>query len=331
MRSGEADIVPFKMAADCESLVRLQDGVISRPQAVGFGLSPDVLDRLVRSGRWQPLRRGVYLTHTGDPSRAAVLWAAVRYAGPGAALSHGTAAELFKIDDRRDSRVHVTIPTERRVHSAGDLIVHRSSWVAEAIHPSLQPPRTRVEYTVLDLVEAAATFDEAVGIVCAACQRRLTTADRLAAAMTKRKRMRWRAEVAKVLGDVDAGAHSLLEYRYLHLVERPHGLPRATRQAKVSDANGSRYLDNLYGDFGLCVELDGLQAHPDDQRWQDVRRINKIAEHGLITLRYGWSDIDLRPCETAVQVGAVLRGRGWPGQVRPCAPACAARQPGRRR
>ena len=327
----EADSVTFKMPDDCESLVRLQDGVIDRSQAVSFGLSPDVIDRLVRSGRWQPLRRGVYLTHSGDPSRAAALWAAVRYAGPGAALSHKTAAELFKIDDRRDSRVHVTIPTERRVNSAGDLIVHRSSRIAEAIHPSLQPPRIRVEDTVLDLVDAAATFDEAVGIVSAACQRRLTTADRLLAAMTKRRKIRWRAGVAEALGDVGAGAHSLLEYRYLHLVERPHGLPRATRQAQVRDANGTRYLDNLYGDYGLCVELDGLQAHPDDQRWQDTRRINKIAEYGLITLRYGWSDIDVRPCQTAVQVGAVLRSRGWAGQVRPCAPACAARQPARRR
>ena len=32
----------------------------------------------------------------------------------------------------------------------------------------------------------------------------------------------------------------------------------------------------------------GKQAHPDDQRWQDLRRINEITEKGLGTLRYGW-------------------------------------------
>jgi hypothetical protein len=147
--------------------------------------------------------------------------------------------------------------------------------------------------------------------------------------MSRRKKLRWRAGLAESLGDVGAGAQSLLEYRYLHLVELPHCLPRAIRQAKISDASSNRYLDNLYRDYGLCVELDGRQAHPDDQRWQDMRRINKIAEHGLVTLRYGWTDIDLHPCETAVQIAAALRSRGWPGQARPCAPACAARRQGR--
>lgn len=319
------------MSDECKDLVRLQDGVISRKQAMGFGLSRDVIDRLAQTGRWQALRRGVYLAHPGDPPRAAVLWAAVLYAGAGAALSHQTAAELFKIEDRPDPRVHVTIPTKRRVNSAADLIIHRSNRVAEAIHPSLRPPRIRVEDTVLDLVEAAATFDDAVGVVCAACQRRLTTTARLAAAMSTRRKLRWRAGLAEALGDVGAGVHSLLEYRYLHLVEVPHRLPRAVRQAKISDADASRsrYLDNLYRDYGLCVELDGRQAHPDDQRWQDLRRINKIAEQGLVTLRYSWTDIDVHPCETAVQIAAVLRRRGWPGRARPCAPACAARRQGR--
>lgn len=316
----------FEMSSDCRDLVRLQDGVISRRQAVKSGFSPDVIDRLVRTGRWQALRRGVYLTHSGDPSRAAVLWAAVRYTGPGAALSHETAAELCGLNDRCDSRIHVTIPTNRRVNSAADLTIHRSSRVAESVHPSLRPPRIRVEDTVLDLVDAAATFDAALGVACAACQRRLTTADRLAAAISRRKKLRWRVGLTTALGEVGAGAHSLLEYRYLYLVERPHGLPKAIRQAKVSDGGSNRYVDNLYRDYGLCVELDGLQAHPDDQRWRDLRRINKLTEHGLVTLRYGWSDIDLRPCETAVQVAAVLRSRGWPGHARPCGPGCAARR-----
>jgi hypothetical protein len=240
-------------------------------------------------------------------------------------LSHQSAAELFKITDECDQEVHVSIPAQRRVSAAPGLVIHRSSRIAEATHPSLLPPRTRVEETVLDLVEAAFTFDAALGVICAACQRRLTTAERLAEAMTRRKKLRWRARLTEALGEVGSGAHSLLEYRYIHLVERPHGLPRAISQAKVRDTTRSRYLDNLYRDYGLCVELDGLRAHPDDQRWQDLRRINQIAEQGIVTLRYSWADIDLHPCETAVQIGAVLRNRGWTGRLRACAPACAAR------
>jgi predicted transcriptional regulator of viral defense system len=317
------------MSDDLKDLVRLQAGVISRRQAPRHGLPTDVIDRLVRAGRWQALRRGVYLTNSGDPPRAAVLWAAVQYAGQGAALSHQTAAELYKITDRHDSRVHVTIPAHRRVTGDAGMIIHRSRRIAEAVHPTLQPPRTRVEETVLDLVEAAATFDAAVAVVSAACQRRLSTAERLATAMIRRKKMRWRIRLTEVLGAVGDGAHSLLEYRYPYLVERPHGLPRATRQARISSSGRNRYLDNLYGDYGLCVELDGMQAHPEDRRWQDLRRTNELAEHGLVTIRYGWADVENRPCETAVQIAAVLRTRGWPGRARACAPACAARRSAR--
>ncbi len=318
------------MSDACKDLVGFQHEVIDRGQAVSLGVPADVIDRLVRSGRWQRLRHGVYLTHSGDPSRASLLWAAVRHAGPGAALSHQTAAELFKISDRRDSSVHVTIPVQRRVNAAAGLVVHRSNRLADAVHPSLQPPRTRVEETVLDLVDEASTFDAALAIVCAASQQGVTSAGRLAQAISRRKKLRWRVSLIEAIGDVGDGVHSLLEYRYLHLVERPHGLPNAIRQAKVTDGSRNRYLDNLYRDYGVCVELDGMQAHPETQRWQDLRRINKIIEQGLIVLRYGWAEIDIRPCETTVQIASVLRQRGWTGPVRACAPACAIRQyPGR--
>jgi len=76
------------------------------------------------------------------------------------------------------------------------------------------------------------------------------------------------------------------------------------------------------GDFGLCVELDGMQAHPEHQRWDDVRRTNAITARGITTLRYGWIDVDRRSCLTAAQIGAVLRSRGWPGPLTPCRKSC---------
>ena len=101
--------------------------------------------------------------------------------------------------------------------------------------------------------------------------------------------------------------HSLLEYRYVRDVERPHGLPRADRQAKVTRRNGRGYLDNLYEEYQVCVELDGRAAHPDDRRWHDIHRDNAAAEEGRITLRYNWADITRRACPTAWQVGTVLQ------------------------
>lgn len=95
---------------ECLEIVAIQSGVISRRQAIEFGLSPDSIDWLIRAERWRSLQRGVYSVFTGDPSRAAMLWAAVHRAGPDAVLSHQTAAELFGLTDAQRSLIHVTIP-----------------------------------------------------------------------------------------------------------------------------------------------------------------------------------------------------------------------------
>lgn len=285
-------------------------------------MTADTVRWQVRSGRWQVLQHGVYSIFTGPPTREASLWAAVQRAGSGAVLSHQTAAELFKLTDQPSAAIHVTIPEQRRVSRAIGVVVHRSSRLDEAVHPSLLPPRTRIEETVLDLIELAATFDSAFGVLCAACQRRLTTPDRILAAMAKRARLRWRADVTAALGEISSGIHSVLEYRYVHRVERPHGLPAAARQVRVGADRRNRYLDNLYRDYRLCVELDGKQAHPDDQRWLEQQRANAITMQGVTMLRYAWIDVDQRPCETAAQVAATLSGLGWPGSARRCRPDC---------
>ena len=79
---------------------------------------------------------------------------------------------------------------------------------------------------------------------------------------------------------------SLLEYRYVHRVERPHGLPAARRQARIRQRTGNRYLDNLYEGYGVCSELDGTAAHPAEDValylstlvWQDPETWGTLAE-----------------------------------------------------
>ncbi len=303
-------------------MAELQDGAISRRQALTAGMSPDVIDARLRSQRWQAIHRGVYAISAGQPARSTMLWAAVLKAGSGAALSHQTAAELFDLSDRPSSRIHVTIPESRRIAAIPGVVIHRSSSLSRATHPAIQPPRVRLEETVLDLADQAATFEAAFSVICAACQRMLTTPAILAGAMANRARLRWRGELVKALGDISSGAHSVLEYRYLHAVEKPHGLPAALRQARVEPGGRKRYLDNLYKEFSLCVELDGRQAHPDERRWQDLQRINTITELGLTTLRYCWTDIDRHSCYVAGQVATVLRRLGWQGTPQSCGVVC---------
>jgi very-short-patch-repair endonuclease len=285
----------------------------------------------VGSGRWQRLQRGVYGVFSGEPARETLLWAALLRAGPGAVLSHQTAAERHGLTDELSSLITITVPASRHPARAKipGVIIHRSDAILRTRHPAMLPPCTRVEDTVLDLIQIAPTFADAYAWICRAIGRRRTTAERIRLAMDARKKMRWRQDLALALGSADEGALSLLEYRYVHRVERPHGLPVARRQARISERTGHRYLDNLYEEYRVCVECDGTAAHPADEQWRDKRRDNANAARGIVTLRFGCIDLDDHRCETAAAVATVLRLRGWTGMPHPCSrPGCCAAEQG---
>ena len=174
----------------------------------------------------------------------------------------------------------------------------------------------------MDLTQAAHTFDEAFHWLSLACGRRHTTAERLRVAVAGRKKVRHRVALLQALAAIAEGAHSNLEYRYVHDVERPHRLPTPLRQARINIGRGHRYLDNLYRDFGVAVELDGQAAHAIQDRWRDVHRDNAVAGLGIITLRYSWADVTERACDVAAEIAIVLRQRGWAGRPRPCGRRC---------
>jgi len=300
-----------------------QQGVISRAQALRLGMTDDMIGWRLRREIWQRLQPGVYATFSGDPVRPCWLWAAVLRAGPGSMLSHQTAAELWDVTTRQSAHIHVTVPSGSPVAPISGVVLHYSRRIQAARHPGLAPPRTRVEETVLDLAQSAATLDDALSWVFGACNRRLTTAGHLAAALRLRRRMRWRAELAQALADAGSGVHSLLEHRYLNGVERAHGLPAGTRQWLFRRGLRSQYADVAYEAYDTLVELDGRTAHPEHGRWQDIRRDNANAADGRVTLRYGWLEVNRDRCGVAREVADVLRHQGWGGTPRRCGRSCA--------
>ncbi len=290
-------------------------------QATSAGLSRNTARAWIAAGRWQRLHRGVYATFSGQLSREAVLWAAVLYGGAGAMLSHQTAAELAGLTDTPAELVHLTVPGARRISPAPGIVIHLSARAREALHPARLPPQTRVEETVLDLVDQAGSLDDAIGWVTRALGRRRTTQVRLHAALTQRARIRWRRELTELLSPDLAGLMSVLERRYQRDVERRHGLPGGLRQVRVRRGDRTEYRDVLYEEYATCVELDGRLAHPAETRWRDIKRDNAVAADGGVTLRYGWLDVTARGCETAAELDRTLRNRGFLG-ARPCGPAC---------
>jgi Transcriptional regulator, AbiEi antitoxin len=305
------------------NLAQRQYGVVSRSQAIRAGLSPDMIKFRVTSGRWQQLHLGVYATFSGIPGRGARLWAALLAAGPDAVLSHQTAAELHGLSDKPASPIHVSIPRDRHLVTTEGVRLHRSAWAADAVQQGSRPPRTTVEETVLDLTQTARSFDDVCGWVTRAIARELTDQASLQAAMKKRSRLRWRADLHELLGAAAAGDHSVLEFRYHRDVERAHGLPAPDRQVPFIAQDGRRgRRDRVYQEYDVVVELDGRLAHPAENRWKDKARDNAAAAGGQQSLRYDWAAVTRRPCATAAEVAEVLRHHGWQGWPRPCSPGC---------
>jgi len=304
-------------------LARAQAGAVSRPQALDRGLTYGQIEALLAAGRWQGHLPGVYLTFTGPVPPHTLVSGALLYAGAGATACLGTAAWLWGLRSDLPLPIEVCVPFVRQVIDQPGLHVASRRHLPTLRHPAAVPPRTRVEQTVLDLVDQAGDIDEVVALITGACQRRLTTAVRLAQAAGARPRLRRRALVGDVLHEVRAGVLSPLERRYYH-IERSHGLPTGVRNRAEGPAGRRRYRDVHYVEFTTIVELDGEAAHPAENRELDRARDNEVAEQAQTTLRYGWTSVVGSPCATAAQVGRVLMSRGWQGRLRRCGPGCPA-------
>jgi hypothetical protein len=307
------DPTPFDLA----DLLDFQAQVVSRSQVLGHGVSRNAVLRRTRSGKWQRLQRGTYATFSGVPPREARLWAAVLRAGPGAVLSYETAAEVHGLVDKQSKIIHVTVPASldpARYGKIPGVVIHRSRRVVSQALPPWQVPRTPVAETVLDLVAASKSFDDAYAWLSRATGRGLASAGTIKQALGERKRMRWREWLSDALDDVADGVMFPLELRYVRDVERAHGLPAGRRQARRVLTSGVRYLDNFYDAYRLCVELDGRSSHPPEQKWQDADRDNDNLFAGDVqTVRFGVRDVTVRRCERAAQLAAVLMRRGWDG------------------
>ena len=256
------------------------------------------------------------------------LAAAVLHAGADAAVAGRTALHLHGVLERPPEKVELCVPfgRQRRGRSVGsELVVSARRHLDRLVQPVPWPPRVRVEPAVLDVLEQL-DQQAALALVLDAVRRRRTTVPRLREALDGRARHRWRGVLGEMLHDAGEGVHSMLEHRYLHGVERAHGLPRARRQQRAVTADGIRYWDLRY-EQGVVVELDGLAAHPLHAKSRDDSRGRGIVLAGDVPLVYGWDDVVGDRCGTAAQVATVLTARGWPGRPHPCSPTCPVGRP----
>jgi hypothetical protein len=189
---------------------------------------------------------------------------------------------------------------------------------------NLAPPRQTIEHALLDVASRKSRLEDAIAVLADGVQAGRTTPERLLRALDERPRLRHRALLREVLGEVKQGVRSVLEHRYLRRVEQAHGLPRGQRQQPLVLAGKRGYPDVEYVGLGVLVQLDGRIGHADSlDKWADLERDLLGVIESILTLRVGWAQV-LDPCRLAAIIGKILHQRGWSGDLHPCGPICTA-------
>ncbi len=110
------------------ALIKKQDGVVSRGQALAAGLSQSALRHRLRSGGpWSVWLPGVYQTETGTPTQSQREIAALLYGGPRSILTGAAALRHYLLPAPESAAVDILIPVESKRRSVSYVRVHRTT------------------------------------------------------------------------------------------------------------------------------------------------------------------------------------------------------------
>ncbi|MGN9906712.1 DUF559 domain-containing protein [Phytohabitans sp. LJ34] len=249
-----------------------------------------VLEWACRVGDVRRLLPGVYVDGTVAGEPAVLRQAAVRYAGGRAAISHTTALDVWGLRPAdRDEPVHVSVPFGVRLRFRQLVVVHQRRGLrieAPDVVVRRSLPVTRLETTLVDAWPLLSP-DQRPAPVITAVSGRLTTPERVLAALETAPRLTDRATMRVLLDRLAAGCHSALEiWGHDHVFAGP-GMPPFERQVRVRLGGRTFYLDVWAPEERVDFELDGVASHGSpDQREADLRRDAQLAAHGIQVVRF---------------------------------------------
>jgi very-short-patch-repair endonuclease len=293
------------------ALARRQHGVVSRHQLRKLGLSDSAITARTESGYLQPLFRGTFAVGHSAINRQAHMLAAALTCGEGTVVSHGSAAELIGLWDKRPALVDV-IPPNWSGREIQGIRWHRVRLpegseveVRDGI-PCTSPARTIVDMagrsgwtSLRRLVEQAAILRllniEEIDRILAQGRRR--GAPRLRAVLSP-----WRSE-----DGATPKLRSRLEARlFPRLVEE--GLPRPRCNVRLRLEGHFLEVDLLWEEQQLAIETDGEQTHGTRVAFQRDRwRDQLLIAAGYRTARVTWEQVRDEPTAVVNRIARMLK------------------------
>lgn len=261
-------------------------------------MDANAITHRLRIGRLHRLHRGVYAVGYVPPSPHSRSLAAVLACGPGAVLSHESAAGLWGFGRARHDQVHVTA---RRAHHLHGVRVHRSRTLAAAdrtVHYGI--PVTSPARTLLDL--AGVLSDTALArAVNEARLARLVRPDTLRA-LVERSPGRATNRLTALVERPGGPTRSEFEDAFLRFLER-HGLPRP----QVNGTVAGHEVDVHWPDQKLAAELDSRAFHDTRHAFEaDRDRDADLLVAGYRVIRITWDRLQRRDAREAERLRKLL-------------------------
>ena len=313
---------PFGSKERLERLVAAQSGRITRAQLRALGVSNTTIRGWIETGRLHRVLPRVYAVGHAAPSREADLWAAILYAGPGAMLSHATAAHWRGLIHYPPARIEVTTP--RKIRSLNGVRVYAERRMTRRLHdrlPVTADPRT--------LVDLAATSDfrlvrRALSVLD--FKHELDLPALTAICKHGRPGSKLLREALNAHQPQLARTNSPLEVAFIEWCER--------WKVPVPNLNVPLHgiiVDAYWPTSRLVVELDGYDNHRSRaQLRKDTRNDLTLRAHELTVRRYDWSLLNDEPQAIHDEILQGLNLPEAPARRRPApsAPPPPPRRPG---
>ncbi len=295
--AGERRFSPTTWDKVVARLAERQHGVVAARQLASIGLSRNAVSARAQAGRLHRVHQGVYAVGhpvlTVDGRRMA----AVLAAGPGAVLSHASAAALWEIRPTSATRIEVTVRSAGGRTKRPGLRIHRA--------PTLRADEITEHHGIRVTTPARTLLDIAATLPHRALERALDEAEinqlydltSLDAMIRDHAGARGAAALGRALGH-DAGTtatKSELEELFLAICDR-HGIERPAVNGEVAGLE----VDFVFADRMLAVETDSWTFHRTRRAFErDRERDAILARAGYRTLRFTHRQLTREPAMVA--------------------------------